>query len=175
MAVINIARLNPFISRQVGTRESNLGKVLLFCEGFTEVYYFEHFAQIIRSNQNKYAHLNIVSIPAEGNAQRVLEFAEHFLDNEDNLRQFSLYEKHLVFDCDAPQQIEKVITEMISSSNEYTLSITNLLFETWLLMHFEYVEFAFSNTKKKVGIRLDKALGRKYVKSDPGIIRQIIE
>jgi len=91
-----IARLNPFLPRQVETRPSNLGKVLLFCEGQTEVLYFEYFADIIRKNRNKYAHLHIESIPANGNAQQVLNFAEDFLQNEDHLQKYLLFEKHLV-------------------------------------------------------------------------------
>lgn len=172
--VFNIARLNPFMPRQTETRPSNLGKVLLICEGPTEVYYFEHFADIIRKNQNKYAHLDIESIPAEGNARRVLNFAEELLQDESNLRRYALYEKHLVFDCDAPDDIVGVISDMLSSTNDYILSLTNLVFETWLLMHLEQVESTYSDTKTKIQNRLDASLGKAYVKADPGLIRQIV-
>lgn len=174
MVVTEIARLNPFVPRETETRLSNLGKVLLICEGPTEVFYFEYFAEIIRNNQNKYAHLDIESIPAEGNARRVLNFAEEFLQDESNLRKYALYEKHLVFDCDAPTEIERVIIDMLSSTNNYTLSLTNLLFETWLLMHFEQVEPLYSNTKTKIENRLEASLGKEYTKADSGLIRQII-
>ncbi|WP_028563642.1 RloB family protein [Paenibacillus pinihumi] len=169
-----IARLNPFLPRQVETRPSHLGKVLLFCEGQTEVIYFEYFAEIIQKNRNKYAHLDIESIPANGNAQQVLNFAEDFLLDEVNMQKYSLYEKHLVFDCDAPREIEKVLRDMLASTNHYTLSLTNLLFETWLLMHFEQVEPEYSNSKRVIGERLSYALGREYTKADSGLIRQII-
>ncbi|MDP4096387.1 RloB family protein [Paenibacillus sp. P96] len=171
---MNIARLNPFLPRQVETRPSNLGKVLLFCEGPTEVYYFEYFAEIIRKSRNKYSHLDIESIPANGNAQRVLNFAEDFLKDETNVQKYLLYEKHLVFDCDAPSEIEKVIRDMLASTNGFALSLTNLMFETWLLMHFEQVEPAYSHSKKIIGERLSHVLGREYAKADPGLIRQII-
>lgn len=174
MVVTNIARLNPFVPRQIETRPSNLGKVLLICEGPTEVLYFEHFADIIRKNQNKYAHLDIESIPAEGNAQRVLNFAEEFLQDESNLHKYVLYEKHLVFDCDAPTEIERVITDMLSSTHNYILSLTNLSFETWLLMHFEQVEPSYTDTKTKISNRLEAALGKEYSKADSGLIRLII-
>lgn len=174
MVVTDIARLNPFVPRQTETRPSNLGRVLLFCEGPSEALYFEYFAEIIRKNQNKYAHLNIQTISAEGDAQRVLNFAEEFLQDESKLRKYVLYEKHLVFDCDAPTEIERVITSMLSSTNNYTLALTNLSFETWLLMHFEQVELSYTNTKSKVGKRLDAALGTKYIKGNSGHIRQII-
>ena len=55
-----MVRLNPFVERRSEFRESNLGKVLVFCEGQTETNYFEHFSNIIRNSQNKYAHLEIV-------------------------------------------------------------------------------------------------------------------
>lgn len=171
---MDIARLNPFSPRQVETRPSNLGKVLLFCEGQTEVCYFEYFAEIIRKNRNKYAHLDIESIPANGNAQQVLNFAEDFLRDEDNMQKYLLHEKHLVFDCDAPREIEKVLRNMLASTNDFALSLTNLLFETWLLMHFEQVEPEYSNSKRVIGERLSYALGREYTKADSGVIRQII-
>lgn len=169
-----IARLNPFLPRQVETRSSNLGKVLLFCEGQTEVLYFEYFADIIRKNRNKYAHLHIESIPANGNAQQVLNFAEDFLQHEEQMQKYLLFEKHLVFDCDAPRHIEKVIRDMLASDHEFSLSLTNLLFETWLLMHLEQVEPEYSNSKKTIGTRLANALGREYAKAESGVIRQII-
>lgn len=103
---------------------------MLFCEGQTEVIYFEYFAEIIQKNRNKYVHLDIESIPANGNAKQVLNFAESFLLDKVNMQKYSLYEKNLVFDCDAPREIEKVLRDMLASTNDYTLSLTNLLFET---------------------------------------------
>ena len=54
-------------------------------------------------------------------------------------RKYRLYEKHLVFDCDAPDNIQEVIRLMKSSSNEYILDLSNLLFETWLVMHYQNI------------------------------------
>lgn len=171
-----MARLKPFIERKTGFKESNLGKVILFCEGRTEENYFKHFAAIIRKNKNKYARIEIIPIYSGGNAQRVLDYAEDFFINDDNLRRFGLYEKYLVFDCDAPQDIQQVIQNMLLSDNDYQLLPSNLLFETWLLMHFEL----FSEPLSKVSTykRLARALSLEYYgdaeKVSEGIIRQII-
>ncbi|MFB5269895.1 RloB family protein [Paenibacillus enshidis] len=169
-----IPRLNPFAQRQIEIKESNLGRVLLFCEGPTEHYYFDYFSKIIEKNRNKYSELDIKSIPANGNAKRVFDFAENFLSNEQNARKFSAYEKNLVFDCDSPKDIQQIITLMNASPHKYNLLLTNLLFEVWLLMHFESPEYSNSNTKKKIYERLSNALGKNYRKASSGIIRQII-
>jgi len=174
---MTMARLKAFVERTTATRAGNLGKVLLFCEGPTEVCYFEHFSKIIRAHRNKYSHIDIVPVPAGGNAQAVLNFAEAFLSDEENLRMYSLYEKHLVFDCDAPPNIQAVIHNMLASAHGYDLLLTNLLFETWLLMHVEEVDHTCSHSKKKIMERLSHALGREYGKKQddmPGIVRQLI-
>ncbi|MOA18031.1 hypothetical protein D3C78_1383160 [compost metagenome] len=79
-----------------------------------------------------------------------------------------------MFDCDAPNDIEKVIQDMLASNSNFTLSLTNLLFETWLLMHFEQVESDYSKSRKIIYQRLSHALGKEYEKADSGLIRQII-
>ena len=48
----------------------------------------------------------------------------------------------MIFDCDAPSDIQDVITEMTKSENEYILDYSNLLFETWLVMHFKEINEA---------------------------------
>jgi hypothetical protein len=66
---------------------------------------------------------------------------------------------------------------MKASENQYYLLVTNLLFEVWLLMHFEELTQPLSNTKKKIYTRLSEALGREYSKKQeemPGLVRQII-
>lgn len=103
-----MARLKPFIDRQTRFKEANLGKIILFCEGRTEENYFKYFSEIISRNQNKYTQMEIVAIRAEGNAQRVLDYANDFWNDDKNVRTFGLYDKNLT--------IEKNIKEM----NPYT-------------------------------------------------------
>lgn len=171
-----MARLKPFIDRQAGFREANLGKVIVFCEGCTEENYFKYFSDIIGRNQNKYTQMEIVAIRAGGNAQRVLNFANEFWNDDKNLRTFGLYDKYLVFDCDSPEDIQKVIQEMLSSDYDYTLLASNLLFETWLLMHLEIVNERRSKATTYTCLAI--ALGLEFYgdaeKASPGIIRQII-
>lgn len=71
-----MARLRPFDERKVEFKESNLGRVLLFCEGLTEKNYFKYFAEIIDGNRNKYSRIKIIPFCAGGNVRTVLNFAE---------------------------------------------------------------------------------------------------
>lgn len=153
--------------RLSGMKELNLGHIILFCEGKTEKYYLDYFAQIIE--KNKYADLKIVLEDASGNARRVLNFANSYLAEEDNNRRYSNYEKYLVFDCDAPNDIQAVIL----AAKDYKLLISNYLFEVWLLMHFENVEEQLS--KREIYKRLADYLDQKYIKGHKGKMREIIQ
>ncbi len=105
---------------------------------------------------------------ADGNAQTVLNCANDFLSSEDNNRKYKNHGKYLVFDCDAPPTIQTVINE----AGDYKLLISNHLFETWLLMHFEDVEIKLP--KRKIHAKLSEYLCRKYSKGRKGITREII-
>ncbi len=119
----------------------NAGKLLIFCEGSTEVNYLNYFGTYISYNcRKKYSNIVIKPINTEGNAMRVYNYAEEFLSTGNNSSKYLYYEKHLVFDCDAPNNIQEVICLMQSSPNEYILNYSCLLFETWLVMHFNEIE-----------------------------------
>lgn len=121
-------------------KPENAGKLLIFCEGATEFNYLKYFKDYISNNlRAKYSDIVIEPINTKGNAMHVYKFAEEFLQDEVNASKFLYYEKHLVFDCDAPDDIQDVITLMKQSDNNYILDYSNLLFETWLVMHFQNV------------------------------------
>lgn len=151
-------------------KNANIGHMILFCEGLTEKYYFEYFTGIIQ--KNKFNDIKIEIESADGNSSRVLKFADEYLADEVNNRKYSNYKKYLIFDCDAPPNIQKIINKMSSSQNGYELLISNYLFETWLLMHFENVTDKISkvNTYQK----LSNHLVSEYRKANAGIIREII-
>lgn len=153
-------------------KKQNLGKIILFCEGITEKNYFDYFAEIINKDGNKYNNVVITTEPANGNAQTVLNHSIDFLSQEDKNRLFANYDKYLVFDCDAPDDIAGVITQAIGNSNDYHLLVSNHFFETWLLMHFEEVEEKLS--KRKTYARLSEHLNAKYKKGQKGRTREII-
>lgn len=135
-------------------RPENAGKLLIFCEGYTEFNYLDYLKNYIDNNLHmKYSDIVIEPINAEGNAKRVFDFAEEFLAEEENARKYLYYEKHLVFDCDAPDNIQEVIALMKSSVNQYELDYTNLLFETWLVMHFQDL-FPENDNGKRAIIRM---------------------
>jgi hypothetical protein len=168
-------RLNPYLQRSVETKKTYLGKTILFCEGKTEYNYFDYFADIIKRNGDKYSHIELKLITAEGNAQTVLNHANDFLENEGNSLKYTSYDKYLVFDSDDPPNIKEVLKDMKESEHSYILLLSNLLFETWLLMHFEILDSPLK--KRKIYEKLADKLGYdNYVKhkSSPGMIRQII-
>lgn len=167
-----MARLQLSQPRVTAAKKLNIGKVLLFCEGNTEKYYFDYFAQIINKNENKYNNVIIATESANGNAQTVLNHSIEFLSREENNRLFSNYGKYLVFDCDAPKDIASVITQAKANTNNYHLLVSNHFFETWLLMHFEEVGEKLS--KRKTYERLSSHLAGQYKKGQKGRTREII-
>lgn len=153
--------------RRSETKKTNIGKVIIFCEGKTEKFYFDYFAEIIK--QNKYTDVEVVVETANGNARTVLKLAGSFMDEEENSRKYSTYGKYLAFDCDDPPDIQAVVL----SSKEYDLLISNHLFETWLLMHFEEVDTTL--TKREIYRRLSYHLHGSYSKGHKGKTREIVQ
>lgn len=99
-------------------------------------------------------------------------------EKEENASKYIYYEKHLVFDCDAPENIQQVITLMKDSGNDYILDYSNLLFETWLVMHFQNLEPEKDNSKRTI-IKLmrDYLKVTKYtnkIKASKGTIGKIL-
>lgn len=142
----------------------------MFCEGITEKYYFEYFTDIIE--KNKFNDIKIEIECTDGNSSRVLKFADSYMSSEENNRKYGNYKKYLVFDCDSPPNVQKVICTMIDSENKYELLVSNYLFETWLLMHFEDVNEKIS--KNEIYMRLSNYLNHDYIRASKGIIREII-
>lgn len=168
--VMKMARTILQSSRHSNFRDANIGHMIIFCEGLTEKLYIEHFVSII--NKNKFNDIIVEIESAEGNASRVLKYAESYLKLESNNRKYSNYKKYLIFDCDSPPNIQATINKMLESTNNYELLATNLLFETWLLMHFENVYDKV--TKKDIYRKLSQHLHDNYEKANSGIIREII-
>lgn len=171
-----MARLNVKDARTIGSMKQHLGKILLFCEGETEYNYFNYFARIIDRNRIKYAHVQIEFVRAGGNAQAVLNRANEFFEEGDNASKYINYEKYLVFDCDAPANIQQVIKDMDESLYEFNLLLTNYLFELWLLMHFQIVNEPLD--KREIIRKFRQELGvSRYTskqKSSEGTIRKVI-
>ena len=153
--------------RLAGTKKTNIGRIIIFCEGKTEKYYFDYFAEIIK--KNKYTDVEVVLETANGNAQTVLSYANNFMSDEDHNRLFSAYGKYLVFDCDDPPNIQDVVL----AAKDYELLISNHLFEIWLLMHFEDVDVKL--TKREIYRRLSVHLHSSYSKGHKGKTREIIQ
>ena len=165
--MIRMARTKLSLQRLSAIKKTNIGRIIIFCEGKTEKYYFDYFAEII--NKNKYTDVEVVLETANGNAQTVLNYAESFMSNEECNRKFSNYGLYLVFDCDAPPNIQAVI----QAAWNYELLISNYLFETWLLMHFEDVTAKLP--KIEIYRRLSKYLGGQYAKGRKGKTREIVQ
>lgn len=98
-------QLSP--QRLTETQKVNIGRIIIFCEGKTEKYYFNYFAEIIK--KSKYTDVEVVLETANGNAQTVLTYADKFMSDEECNRRFSTYGKYLAFDCDDPPNIQDVV------------------------------------------------------------------
>lgn len=160
-------------------KPENAGSLIIFCEGATEYNYLSYFKQYLEHNLKvQYSNIVLEPINAEGNAMHVYNYAEEFLADDINRRKYALYEKHLVFDCDAPDNIEEVLTLMRMSENEYTIDYSNLLFETWLVMHFMILQPEMNNGKSKMFEAMRQFLDvEKYgsaEKADIGTIKKLL-
>lgn len=91
------------------------------------------------------------------------------MESEKNNQKFSNYGKYLAFDCDDQPDIQAVIL----AATEYELLISNHLFETWLLMHFEDVDEKIS--KREIYRRLSSHLHDNYSKGHKGKTREIVQ
>lgn len=171
LRVIWMARTRLSPQRLVQTRALNIGRIIIFCEGQTEACYYDYFSKILA--KNKFTDIQVRIEPARGNARTVLNYANSFLEKEANNRKFASYGKYLAFDCDDPPNIQGVIADSQAGRYHYVLLITNPLFETWLLMHFENVDQPLGN--KTIEDRLAVYLKRPYKKADPGCISRIIQ
>ncbi len=95
----------------INPKPENAGKLLIFCEGYTEYNYLEYFRKYLDHNlKAKYTDIVIEPINAKGDAMHVFNYAENFLQDDENCSKYRFYEKHLVFDCDAPDDINSFIT-----------------------------------------------------------------
>lgn len=163
-------------------RPRHIGKLLIFCEGSTEFNYFSYLNNyLIHNVKARYSEIiieQIETINTKGNAQNVFNYAEEYLGDQTNAQKYSLYEKHLVFDCDAPNDIQSVLKQMRESPNEYVLDYTCLLFETWLLMHIQVLDPTVELKKRTVyGYMRDFLEVPQYnskVKAAPGTIASIL-
>lgn len=163
----------------INPRPENAGKLLIFCEGHTEYNYLDYFRSYIDNNlRAKYSDIVIEPINTEGNAMHVYNYAEEFLGVAENASKYLHYEKHLVFDCDAPENIQTVIGLMRESENDYILDYSNLLFETWLVMHFQNLEPDADNSKRAIYKLLRDYLNvtryTKKMKASKGTIGKIL-
>jgi len=156
--------------RLAQTKKTNIGRIIIFCEGKTEKFYYEYFAEIIK--KNKFTDIKVELETANGNAQTVLNYADNFMKTEKNNRQYSQYCKYLVFDCGDPLNIQNVINDSQSCDTKYELLISNYLFETWLLMHYEDIDMKLS--KREIYRRLSSHMHTPYSKGHKGKTREII-
>lgn len=167
-----MARINLKEERSPRSIKQYLGNILLFCEGKTEKIYFNLFKSSIEKS-SKYNNLVIKIANAEGNAQRVLNYGNDFFNKEENRMRYKNFDRYLVYDCDAPSNIQEVIKDSLESINNYKLLVSNPNFEIWLLMHYENINNKLSKyeIEKKLKERLNI---EKYNKASEGYTRKIV-
>ena len=159
-------------TRSHGFLDLYIGNVIIFCEGKTEKLYFDYFSDIIK--KSTYTNIKVYVENTSGNARRTLDYANNFMAQAENNIKYSEYQKYLAFDCDGDKDIQNIICEALNSNFEYSLLISNLIFETWLLMHFENVDVPMG--KRAIYTNLSGHLhSKKYKKARKGLIREIIQ
>jgi hypothetical protein len=82
----------------INPKPENAGKILIFCEGSTEYNYLDYFKVYLENRLRvQYSDIVLEPINTEGNAMHVFQYAEEFLNRDENWRKFELYEKHLIY------------------------------------------------------------------------------
>ena len=93
--------------REIEQKELYIGKILIFCEGYTEKNYFEFFKKLIK---DKFSNIVIETETVGSNARAVYNYAESFLKNDQNVSKYAVYDKYLALARSFVQeQIEKTV------------------------------------------------------------------
>lgn len=165
--------------RAVNVKKPNLGKVLVFCEGYTEYNYFDFFKKKVDKKKNKYNVFALEMVNAYGGGARgVLNTAINYLMDPKNNR-FSDYEKILVFDLDHPKnkdEMLEVLFEIEKNDFNFVYYVSNRIFEIWLLMHCQQISDPLGKRKiyeKMREIYKCKNYGSKE-KASPGLISRFL-
>lgn len=155
--------------------KEHIGHLIFFCEGSTEFNYVQIFADILNKHSDT-TDVIVLQANVGSNAQRVLDYANEAMENE--YRAYRNYTLCLLFDCDAPSDIQRLINDVLSSRYVYKIFVSNPIFELWLLMHFEQVSDKLSKKaiyeKLQEHLRIGLAEDWDKYKASKGMLLQIL-
>ena len=122
-------------------------KILIVCEGETELNYFEDLCQHFKLNNRTHKNV-LIELAAKGNAPiNILEHAKQYAQKEDFAKIFC------VFDRDSHSTYQTTIQAVADmKKNGKTRNIEAIpsipCFEYYVLLHFEYTSKPFSNPQE---------------------------
>lgn len=144
---------------------------LIVCEGErTEPEYFQYFKSFLPRNLIETINIsgegdNTVNVVNKAIAQRNERDANPLLPNFDEV--WAVYDKD-----DFPAKNYNDASKL-AAKNNINAGDSNQSFELWYVLHFNYLDSAI-NRQQYIKI-LDKALGYKYAKNDPKVVKHLFE
>ncbi|GAA0434276.1 RloB family protein [Virgibacillus sp. AGTR] len=143
--------------------------ILLVCEGKeTEVIYFERLKQLLN--------LPNVTIKVDGTGKSGISLLNTASGKVSNSKK-NFDSVWIIFDKDNLPRDQLELTFKKAEERNIGVGFTNLCFETWLLLHFEFLNGEYDLTKTKLHKKMSDYLKVKYgeSKSQIDIIGKIAE
>ena len=142
-------------------------KVFILVEGRTEQIYFDLLRQKLRLGNLKIKMLDNV-----GN--NWIEKAKLVMKNDKNFKRDKYTDVYVCFDKD-----EFVINDLqkinkVAKIEKITIGFSNIMFEVWLLAHFETVSNGLLS-KSALKAKLSRYLDQEYVKANSAQLEKIVE
>lgn len=143
-------------------------KIFIFVEGETEQKYFEFLRQKLRLSNVK---IKIGVLNSTGRTW--IEKAKKVMKNDPNFKPDKSTEIFVIFDKDAVsfEEYNKMVKE--AKKENIHLGFSNLMFEVWLLAHFEKISPRVLS-KTSLMNKLSKYLSEPYKKANSNQLEKII-
>lgn len=130
-------------------------KIYIYCEGKTEKIYFD----ILNKKYNETSRIQVKAKEVGETSHRLIDYAISDINNKSSKEKNKIGQVIIIFDKDeiSDQEVEKLFQK--ADRHDIKIAFSNINFETWLLMHFEDVDFAYSkqdlNKKMKKYFNVD--------------------
>jgi|SaaInlStandDraft_3_1057020.scaffolds.fasta_scaffold19090_2 hypothetical protein len=123
-------------SRKLKSPKSLYDRILIFCEGETEQYYFEEYVRTLQLPQNLVSIVIRKSTHTDGRGI-VQDLIEH-REKDDSLfvdidTSFAVFDKESI-----DNRLNNIEAFGLAKTNNVEIAFTSVAFEFWFYLHFEY-------------------------------------
>lgn len=144
-------------------------KVFIFVEGKTEKLYFDFLKQKLRLSNAK-----IATVVLDNSGKNWIEKADRIMKRDKKFKCDKTTDVFIIFDKDNINSEEYSIILKQAQSQDIQIGFSNVMFEVWLLGHYESVS-SYGISKEKLLNKLSVHLGQKYEKANSDQIKKMVE